>query len=109
MRGSHHLKSWASTQKKVALSSAEAELAACIKASCETIGAIQLAASLDRDVGGEVFVDSSAALAVVHRKGTGKLRHVRVGQLWVQQTAEEETVGCKKIHGKKSPADICTK
>ena len=52
---------------------------------------------------GEVFVDSSAALAVVNRKGCGKLRHVRVGQVWVQQLAEEEDIKFKKILGEENP------
>ena len=103
------MKSWASTQKKVTLSSAEAELAACIKAACETIGILQMVASFGRTVEGEIMVDSSAALAVVNRKGNGKLRHIRVGQLWIQQTAEDETLSFKKVHGKQNPADICTK
>ena len=51
---------------------------------------MQMAESLGRRVEGEVYVDSSAALAVVARKGCGKLRHVRVGQLWVQEVAEAE-------------------
>ena len=45
----------------------------------------------------DVYVDSSAALAAVNRKGCGKLRHVRVGQLWVQQLAEEDEVRLKNI------------
>ena len=109
MRGRHHIKSWSCTQKKVTLSSAEAELAACIKAACETIGVTQMAAGLGRDVDGEVMVDSSAALAVVNRKGNGKLRHIRVGQLWIQQTAEDEVLNFRKVCGKQNPADICTK
>ena len=109
MRGLHHIKSWSCTQKKVTLSSAEAELAACIKAACETIGIAQMAAGLGRDVDCEVMVDSSAALAVVNRKGNGKLRHIRVGQLWIQQTAEDEVLSFRKVCGKKNPADICTK
>ena len=109
MRGGHHLKSWSSTQKKVTLSSAEAELAACIKASAETIGMAQMAEGLGCQLEAEVFVDSSAALGVVGRKGSGKLRHIRVGQLWVQQTAEDEVLAYKKIDGKRNPADCCTK
>ena len=109
MRGGHHINSWSSTQKKVTLSSGEAELAACIKASSETIGALQMTTDLGRSTEGEVFVDSSAALGVVHRKGNGKLRHIRVGQLWVQQTAEDEVLTYKKINGKDNPADLCTK
>ena len=109
MRGGHHIKSWSSTQKKVTLSSAEAELAACIKASAETIGVAQMAGGLGRQVEGEVYVDSSAALGVVNRKGNGELRHIRVGHLWIQQTAEDEILAYRKVHGKNNPADVCTK
>ena len=67
MRGGHHLKSWSSTQKTVTLSSAEAELSACVKASAEAIGIMQMVESLGRKIEAEVNVDSSAALAVVAR------------------------------------------
>lgn len=42
-----------------------------------------MAADWGEDLEGDVLVDASAALGVVNRKGSGKLRHVRVGQLWV--------------------------
>ena len=109
MRGGHHIKSWSVTQKRVTLSSAEAELGACIKASVETIGILQMAEALGRKVEGDIYVDSSAALGVVARKGNGKLRHIRVGQLWVQQAAEEDILTYRKVHGKSNPADMCTK
>ena len=109
MRGSHHIKSWSVTQKRVTLSSAEAELAALVKASAETIGVIQMAQGLGDEVTGEVFVDSSAALSVTQRKGNGKMRHVKIGQLWVQEAAEEEELKFKKIAGDINPADLDTK
>ena len=65
--------------------------------------------SFGRKIEGEVMVDSSAALAVVSRKGNGKLWHIRVGELWVQQTVEDETLNFRKVHGEANPADICTK
>ena len=65
----HYLKSWSSTQKTIALSSGEAELTALVKCSCETIGILQLAADWDMSLEGDIFVDSSAALGVVARKG----------------------------------------
>ena len=68
-----------------------------------------MAEGLGREVTGEVFVYSSAALAVVNRKGCGKLRHVRVGQLWVQEFAEEEEVQFRKVLGDDSPAELSTK
>ena len=56
--------SWATTQKNVTLSSAEAELVACVKASAETIGVVQMAESFGRHVSGEVHVDSSTTLGM---------------------------------------------
>ena len=46
---------------------------------------------------------------MVNRKGCGKLRHVRVGQLWVQQLAEDEEVKFRKVLGDENPADLGTK
>ena len=109
MRGMHHMKSWCVTQKRVTLSSAEAELGALVKTTSGTIGIIQMTEGLGRELTGEVFVDSSAALSVVDRKGCGKLRHVRVGQLWVQQLTEEDEVKFRKVLGDENPADLSTK
>ena len=58
---------------------------------------------------GEVMVDSAAALGVVRRKGCGKLRHVRVGELWVQEKQESGELVFKKVEGTKNPADAGTK
>ena len=109
MRGQHHIKSWSVTQKRVTLSSAEAELAALVKASSEAIGILQMAQGLGEEVAATVYVDSSAALSVTQRKGSGKMRHVRIGQLWVQEMAESEELTLKKIKGTENPADVGTK
>ena len=68
------MKTWSSTQKSITLSSAEADLVAAVKASTELIGIIQMELAWGYIMTGEVYVDSSAALAVVARKGNGKLR-----------------------------------
>ena len=109
MRGEHHVKSWSVTQKRVTLSSAEAELGALVKTSTEVLGILQMAEGLGRTTTAEVLVDSSAALAIVHRKGCGKLRHIRVGQLWVQEVAENEELKFQKVKDEQNPADINTK
>ena len=57
----------------------------------------------------EVFVDSSAALAVTDRRGCGKLRHVRIGHLWVQELALAEEMTFRKVRGDANPADLATK
>ena len=58
--------------KRVTLPSAEAELGALVKAAAESIGIMQMAEGLGDSVTSEVFVDSSAALSVTQRKGSGK-------------------------------------
>ena len=52
---------------------------------------------------------SNAALGIVRRKGAGKLRHVRIGQLWVQDMRKREGVRFQKVLGKRNPADGGTK
>ena len=107
--GKHCIKSWSSTQKSITLSSAEAELVAAVKMSAELIGVEQLMAEWGWKVHSEVLVDSSAALGVVNRKGNGKLRHVRVGMLWIQEKQENEELTYKKVPGTENPADLMTK
>ena len=84
-------------------------MTALVKCSCELVGCLQLAADWDIKWKGEVYVDSSAALGVVSRSGAGKLRHVRVGQLWVQEKNESGELRYRKVKGKENPADAMTK
>ena len=55
------------------------------------------------------MTDSAAALGVTRRMGCGKLRHVRVGNLWVQEKQESGEIGYRKTEGSTNPADIGTK
>ena len=109
MIGGHCIRTWSATQKNITLSSAEAELVAAVKASAELIGAMQMASEWGEDYEGEVLVDSSAALGAVKRRGNGKLRHVRVGLLWVQEKAERDELKYGKVAGEENPADLMTK
>ena len=109
MLGTHCLRGYSVTQKHVTLSSAEAELMALVKATAEGIGLCQLASAWDIPLTAAIFVDSSAALAVTHRRGNGKLRHVRIGHLWVQELAQGEEVKFHKVAGEWNPADLLTK
>ena len=109
MRGGHCLRTYSVTQKHITLSSGEAELMALVRAASEAIGLTQLAEGWGMSLEAHVFADSSAALAVTCRKGCGKLRHVRIGHLWVQEAAEQGTVRFCKVRGCVNPADILTK
>ena len=58
---------------------------------------------------GTILVDSAAALAIAKRKGSGKLRHINIGLLWVQEKEETGEMVYKKIEGSKNPPDLMTK
>ena len=54
-------------------------------------------------------MDSSAAIGVIGRKGNGKLRHVKVGMMWIQEKVEEGEIQIEKVLGTENPADLMTK
>ena len=109
MIGEHFIKGWSSTQKSVTLSSGEAELIAVVKMSTEVIGILQLAHEWGDDLTGNIYVDSSAALGIVKRKGNGKMRHIRVGQLWIQEKCENGELVYTKVAGEANPGALMTK
>ena len=84
-------------------------MAAAVKISTELIGFIRMAKEWDIELAGQVLVDSSAALGATKRKGNGKLRHVRVGFLWIQQTFGGGELDYQKVLGTENPADLMAK
>ena len=77
--------------------------------STEIIGILNMMVDWKAHYGARIFADSTAALGVVNRKGSGKLRHVRVGMLWVQGKREEGTLEYSKVGGEDNPGDLMTK
>ena len=53
--------------------------------------------------------DASAAIGIVKREGLGKVRHLAVADLWVQQQRRLNRIQYRKLHGKDNPADLMTK
>ena len=107
--GTHWIRSWSTTQKVVALSSGEAELIVVVKMSTELLGLMNLVRDWQRSYGAKVFADSIVALEIVHRKGAGKLRHIRVSMLWVQDAREQGILNYEKIGAVVDPGDLMTK
>ena len=107
--GQHIVKTWSRTQKTIALSSAEAELTAMVKGTCEGLGVSSLMKDWDQKKFLVMMGDSTAALGVIRRKGAGKLRHVNIGMLWVQEKRDGGEVEYRKVGGKENPADLMTK
>ena len=64
---------------------------------------------LDVDVNIRVHTDASAAIGICRRKGIGKIRHIHVSDLWVQDKLKEEAFELEKVLGTENPADALTK
>ena len=107
--GGSVLKTWPSTQRVVAQSSGEAEYYAMTKAAAEGLGVKALLEDLGWDAQVRIWVDSAAAKSVASRVGLGKMRHMEVKFLWLQQAVRDGRVVLKKVPGQQNPADILTK
>jgi hypothetical protein len=109
MIGDHWIKSWSKSQSTIALSSAESELYACIKASSEGLGIMSMMLDYGLTMHGEIRSDASAALGIIGRNGLGKMRHIDTSYLWIQQVSAEKKLKYGKVDGKENVADIMTK
>ena len=100
----HLIKSWSRTQDSVTLSSAEAELVALGKLAMEMLGIRSMAHEWSR-----LFVDAYVTLRIAKRQGAGKMRHINVGTLWLQEKAVQMELEYVKVKGEENPADGLTK
>ena len=103
------LKSWSSTQGTVAMSSGEAEYYAMVKAAAEALAIQALAKDLGYSMKIRLWVDSTAAKAIVSRIGLGKIRHMEVKYVWAQEAHKIGRFEVRKVHGTRNPSDINTK
>ena len=69
--------------------------------------------SLAEDVGWKVQVriwtDSSASKAIANRRGLGKLRHVELKSLWMQDMVKEGRIQLKTVKSNENIANRLTK
>ena len=55
------------------------------------------------------MVDSSAAKSIASRTGLGKLRHLEIKFVWLQECVRRGKVVLSKVRGDINPADVLTK
>ena len=112
MIGAHCLKTWCSTQGALALSSAEAEYYAMVEGVLRAVGMRNVGKELGLD-GVEMTMiletDSSAAKGFVSRRGRGRMRHMEVKWLWLQDQVRRGNVRVIKLKGTENAADLMTK
>ena len=93
----------------VALSSCEAELNALVLALSESLCIRTLLKELDFSCEIRIYCDSAAAIQHVSKLGLGRLKHVSMKTLYVQDLLSRKVFSLFKIEGTKNIADILTK
>ena len=53
--------------------------------------------------------DAVAAIGIVRRQGLGRIRHLVVADLWIQQKSKQGDVSYAKLPGHSNTSDILTK
>ena len=107
--GSHIVKCWSKTQSVVALSSAEAELTGLCQAAGEGLGLQAICKDLGLDVKLRLHSDSSAAIGICRRRGLGRVRHLAVADVWLQDRLRTGDFEIHKVAGQDNVSDLLTK
>ena len=109
MHGQHCIKFWSSTQAIIALSSGEAEYYGVVKAASVGLGCKAMFMDIGIRLAVYVHTDAEAAKGIASRTGLGRLRHIAVHYLWVQERVKNGDISLKKVKGTCNPADLLTK
>ena len=109
MLGSHPLRHWATTQPTIALSSGEAELVGIVRGATQSLGFQSMAKDLGFDISLHLRTDATAAIGICRRRGLGKIRHLDVSDLWIQDKLRAGAFMLSKVAGRDNVADVLTK
>ena len=109
MLGGHLIKSWSLTQSIVALSSGEAEYYSLVKGSSFALGLRSMIQELGVDLAIRINTDASAAVGMVKRSGFGRVRHIDVSQLWIQDMVAKGKIRINKVKSEENLSDALTK
>merc|ERR1712127_380393 len=107
-RGQHTISWWCKLQSNIALSSCEAELNAALKGTVEGLNVQRLAESLGDELPLELRTDASAARGVILRQNVGKVWHLQVKQLWLQENVAAGELTIVKIPRAQNCSDALT-
>ena len=109
MWGKHPIAHWSRTQATIALSSGEAELNAALKGGVELLGAGTMVEELGANCALVLRGDSAASKGILSREGAGRLKHISVRQLWMQDIVANRGVSIEQIPRAINTGDAFTK
>jgi hypothetical protein len=101
--------SGAKTQPVIAQSSAEAELYALALGAAEGLFAQSVMGELGISLDLRIWCDSSSARAFVNRSGLGRMKHIELKWLWVQDALQRKRFSLHPIASAENVADLWTK
>ena len=107
--GSHLLETQVATQAVVALSSGEAEFYAVGRAAASAIMMRQFYEQVGLPVRAVIQSDSSAARGMASRIGCGKIRHLQIRDLWIQERVRSGDLLLEKALTADNTSDLGTK
>ena len=110
--GKHVVRTWSSTQPTVSTSSGEAELIAMYDGATRGCGVKTILNELGLTANvqmARVCTDSSVAKSFSATRGLGKMRHIDVKLLWLQEQVRSGRIAIEKIRGETNVADVLTK
>jgi hypothetical protein len=103
------LKAWSTTQTTIAMSSGEAEYYAAVRGGAEGLAFQSMCLDVGCSVVVRVHTDSTACKGVCNRRGIGRIRHMDVALLWLQQQVLRGLIKVVRVPGSENPADLMTK
>ena len=68
-----------------------------------------LLSELGVTIQGQMYGDSSACCGTLHREGSGRIKHLEIRQLWLQQVIRTGALTFSKIPRDANPADSLAK
>ena len=108
MHGSHLIHHWSRTQTIISLSSCEAELNAALKMGSEIIGMCQTFKEWGVYLDGLVIGDCAPLQGLLERRGTGRVKHLELRQLWMQEKVKMKVLKFVKVPRDLNPSDAMT-
>ena len=109
MLGTHCIKTWSINQQVVATSSGEAEYYGMVKGASNGLGIQGMLLDAGVTLGITLRIDSSAAKGIASRRGLGKVRHIELAELWLQDQVARGKIKIEKIRGDDNFSDSLTK
>ena len=109
MVGQGLIKHWAKTQTTISLSSGESELHGIASGCAQALGVQSLMHNMGWIMPTTVHSAATAAIGTARQKGLGKIRHLDLTDLWIQDKIRSKQIILLKVLGTDNVADVFTK